>query len=150
MAQGSRTHESKRIEFAAEYLSTRCASEAARRVEIPERTGRKLAAELDEDPEFAERCRKQRARVLDIASDAAAALIPLGIKRAHECAPVQTNIGAWSDISAAYLKSVADLGRTVEKLSRLEAERAGEVAPSGEVRIVFYEGEKPPPGAEPK
>lgn len=150
MAKGAKTPELTRLEFAAEYLTTKCASEAARRVEIPERTGRKLAAELDEDPDFAERCRKQRARILDTAADAAVALIPLMVKRAHECTPMQTNIGAWSDISAACAKSVADLGRTVEKLSRLEAERAGEVAPAGEVRIVFYEGEKPPPGAEPK
>lgn len=147
MAKGVRTPELIRNEFAAEYLATRDAREAARRVELPERTGYKLAKELDETPEFAAACEAQRACMLKTATDASLSLIRLGLERAHAHGPVKSKIGAWSDISAAYMKSVADLGRTVEKLSRLDAEKRGEVPTAGEVRIVFYEGEKPPDGA---
>lgn len=150
MAKGAKTPELTRLEFAAEYLKTLCIPVAAKKVGIPERTAYDIANKLNADPEFAALRKAQRARMLEEASEASLSLIRLGQERAHECAPLETKLGAWSDISAAYLKSVADLGRTVEKLSRLEAERAGEVAPAGEVRIVFYEGEKPPPGAEPK
>lgn len=150
MAKGAKTPELTRLEFAAEYLRTLCIPEAAKRVGLPKSTAYVIARELDADAEFGALRKAQRARMLEEAAEASLSLIRLGQERAHECAPQVTNIGAWSDISAAYLKSVADLGRTVEKLSRLEAERAGEVAPAGEVRIVFYEGDKPPPGAEPK
>lgn len=142
--RGGKTPELTRLEFAAEYLRTLCIPAAAKAVGLPVSTAYDLARKLNEEADFVAARKSQRARMLEEAGDAALSLIRLGQERAHECAPVTTNIGAWSDIAAAYLKSVADLGRTVEKLSRLEAERAGEVTGHGDVVINIHGPETQP------
>lgn len=51
--------------FRAHYLYCGVASESAREVGIPERTGRDIAAKLAKDPAFAEARRELRSRTLD-------------------------------------------------------------------------------------
>jgi hypothetical protein len=134
MSQGVPTPEDVRTEFAAKYLTIRNASAAARAVGIEERTGRKLAEALDADPVFSERARVFRERALEKATDAALSLLELSVSRAHNHEPLAGQNG-WSDIGSAYVRSVADLGRTVEKLERIRLERAGDIKPAGEVTI---------------
>lgn len=70
MSKGTPTPEDVRIEFRAQYLRLRNASAAARAVGIPERTGAKLANDLEKTSEFAEECRAMRARALPAAEAA--------------------------------------------------------------------------------
>lgn len=135
MAQGVPTPESERAAFAAQYLKTLNASLAARLVGLEERTGRRLAEELDADPEFSDLVRKHRARLCEAASDAVLAMIPLAVERAYECAPVVSEHG-WSDIGAPYARAVADLGRTAKELRKLQAEIDGELTVPGQVQVV--------------
>jgi|1185.fasta_scaffold05085_2 hypothetical protein len=133
--QGQPTSEDKRAEFQSKYLRTLNASLAARLVGIEERTGRRLAEELDASPEFAELVRGHRARLCEAASDAVLALIPLAVERAYEFEPTAGEHG-WSDIGAGYIKAAADLGRTAKELRKLQAEMAGEIAATGDVNII--------------
>jgi hypothetical protein len=65
MAQGIPTDEETLAEFRAKYLYSGNASAVGREMDIPERTARKLAERLEEDPTFADDGRKLRARALD-------------------------------------------------------------------------------------
>jgi hypothetical protein len=65
MTQGVPTPEHKLAEFRAHYLYLGNASEAARAVELDERTGRDLARKLISDPEFTEARRQLRALEVD-------------------------------------------------------------------------------------
>jgi hypothetical protein len=64
MTRGSKTPAVKVAEFRAQYLLSRNASAAALKVGLNDRTGRKLAEEAEQDPEFSEACRKLRARYI--------------------------------------------------------------------------------------
>jgi hypothetical protein len=65
MPQGIPTDEETLAEFRARYLYSGNASAVGRELDIPERTARKIAERLDDDPSFAEDGRKLRARALD-------------------------------------------------------------------------------------
>lgn len=63
--RGHPTSLSVKEEFRAHYLYSGVASESARHVGIPERTGREFASELTGDPEFAAARRTLRAQALE-------------------------------------------------------------------------------------
>lgn len=63
MAQGEPTPEHVVAEFRARYIYSGNASAVARELDIEERTGRRLAERLEDDPTFAEDVRKLHARV---------------------------------------------------------------------------------------
>ncbi len=65
MAQGSRTPVELEAQFRAEYLRLGNASESARILGIPDRTGRELGQRADKDPDFAEARRALYAGALD-------------------------------------------------------------------------------------
>lgn len=65
MAQGSRTPAELEAKFRGEYLRLGNASEAARILGIPDRTGRELGQRADKDAEFAEARRALYAGALD-------------------------------------------------------------------------------------
>jgi len=122
MASGSRTPEDTRTAFRAEYLRIRNASAAARAVNIPESTGRKLAGELDEDPEFVEACRLLRARALPFAEDV--------VRRGLEHALDEMAKGGHS--GAAWFKPSVD---ALKALGLLTSAEAGGVAPVVTVNV---------------
>jgi hypothetical protein len=65
MPQGVPTDEATVAEFRAHYLYSGNASESAKAVGIPDRTGRDIASRLAEEPGFAEERRKLRTLALD-------------------------------------------------------------------------------------
>lgn len=65
MTRGAETPEDLKLKFRAEYLITGNAAESARRVGIPESTGRDIAKELNSSQDFAEDRRILRASFLD-------------------------------------------------------------------------------------
>lgn len=148
MARGVPTTNEQKDAFAAEYLRCGVVSVAARKVELPVRTAQDLAEALNADPVFAERRQAHRARILEAVTDSVMSLVELGTARAHDHAPIETEMG-YSDVGAPYLKAVADLGRTAEKLARLASERKGELqtGPAIIVNLTDATAEEGPSGS---
>lgn len=108
MARGQRTPDNKRAEFATKFLELGNASEAARRVDLPVTTGVELARELESDAAFVQARQDIHARALAEGELLLMAGMRKAGKRIEECEPTKLDNGAWSDIGASYLKSLAD------------------------------------------
>lgn len=126
MARGQKTGADKVAEFRGHYLVTRNAAAAARRCDIPERTGRKLAEEAESDASFAEACRKYLARGLDKASSACLETLDIlmdGLRK-----------GPLSDAMGSPIDRRAELARAVtsirDSLDRTEARAEARAKPS--------------------
>ncbi len=135
MTQGVPTSEKQKLAFAEAYMRLRIASVAAREVGLEERTGRNLAKELEGDPTFSAAFRSHRERVMEKATDACISMMDLAVERAHRFEPVLLDAGGYSDVGSSYAKTVADIGRTVEKLDRQRREVEGTLQGATSVQI---------------
>ena len=132
MAQGQKTPDETVTRFRAEYLRLGNASEAARRVGLPESTGRKLAAEAVADKDFSEARRAMYANALDEAG----ALMLDGIRvaserineaplkpREHAELMAEFNLKSLTlpDPRPQYLAQIVSAHKSLVALSKLEA-----------------------------
>lgn len=130
MARGSKTDAVIREAFRAEYLLTANASKAARAVskklgcELNERTARDIAAELDEETEFSEARRKQRARYLEEAVAARQDVLRTALKRAKAKSADVYHFGEGGtaiDKRPDWAKVVLDVEKNAHALAKAES-----------------------------
>jgi hypothetical protein len=131
MARGQRTPDDKRAEFAAKFLELGNASEAARQVGLSVHTGVMLARELEADADFTKAREDIHARALAEGE----LLLMRGMRKASEridgCEPSKLDNGAWSDIGAAYLKSLADAYKALVQRAKNDADAKRAAEPLG-------------------
>jgi hypothetical protein len=139
MPHGVPTDEATLAEFRAEYLYSGNASAVGRKLDIPERTARKIAERLEDDPSFAEDGRKMRARTLDrliamrmtIAETAQERYLgDLPIPAVSEGGTVNV-----IDKRADDGKLVLEAEKNAQNLAKFEAEKTGEI--HGERTVVI-------------
>lgn len=137
---GVPTPETTVAEFRAHYILSGNASESARKVGIPERTGNEIATKLQSDPTFAEERRVQRARFLEEAVVARQRVLTKALSRFLAKSEVPEVIGENANVTIVdkrpdYGKLVLEAEKNAHALARFEAERDGQVRPGGEVVI---------------
>jgi hypothetical protein len=144
MPAGVPTDEETVAEFRAHYLFSGNASESAKAVGIPERTGRDIAARLIEDSSFAEDRRRLRAIALDelVAMRMRIARGSLGrFEDEHGGIDVKTFGGdegatvSITDKRHEYGKLVLEAEKNAQHLAKFEAEKSGEMKGDREVTI---------------
>ena len=140
MTAGSRTEEHTIAEFRAHYLLTGNASKSARSVGISERTGRQLATEAHDDLEFAEACRKSRARAL---SDVARILVR-NVERADDA--IESTYQGEVQTTWQAARFIADAHKSLVAAEKLDAERKGEI--SGAALVIVTTGEVAEPSQD--
>jgi hypothetical protein len=155
MTMGVPTPDETVAEFRARYLYSGNAAAVGRELEIPERTARKIAERLEDDPTFAEEGRKLRERALSrhvamrlrVAEVAAERFEDanggIEVKRfGGEDAPVTI-----IDKRADYGKLVLEAEKNAHNLARFDAEKSGQVQPERHVTIEFVPAKKPDEGS---
>lgn len=144
--RGSKTPNETVARFRSEYLRLGNASEAARQVGIPESTGRKLAAEADEDSDFSEARRALYAGALDEVEALMLDCVRIAAKRVNE--PPMTekeqallmeehNLKSFSrqDIRAQYLAQIVNAHRSIQARRKFEAEKTQE---PGDMNLTIF------------
>lgn len=124
---GSRTPEEVRARFRAEYLISGNASASARKVGIPESTGRDIAAELCEEPDFVEARRKLRTNALDELVAMRMQVARLALKRAKKPKADEYHFGeggAVIDKRPDWAKLVLDAEKNAHALAKAETPQA--------------------------
>jgi hypothetical protein len=152
--QGQPVDEAVVSQFRASYLFTKNAAKSAREVGIPERTGRKLALELVNDPEFAEACRRQRALDVEEHAEARRRVRDVALRRflsktggIDVKALGQDGPVVITDRRHEYGKLVLDADKNAQSLAKIDADNAPtEVEPlEVVVRLAGEDDEKKPP-----
>lgn len=122
---GVDTSPAKVAEFAAHYLYSGNASESAKAVGLPDRTGRDIARRLQDDPEFAEKRRLLRKNALDELVAARMRVTALALKRFEEDLQIpEVGEGAIVNIKDArpdYGKLVLDAEKNAHNLAKIES-----------------------------
>ena len=139
--------------FRADYICSGNASESARKLGLPERTGNEIATRLQADPTFAEERRVQRARFLEEAVVARQRVMAKALKRFLGKADVPQVIGDNANVTIIdkrpdYGKLVLEAEKNAHNLARFEAEKSGEVTPEREVTIHIAPAKMPNAGSE--
>lgn len=133
-----------RARFAGHYLYSGNASESAREVGIEERTGRDWAAELSDDPEFAERRRKLRDQEIEEAARTRALVRSKSLERfLSETGGIEVKkFGLGEDAQVVLTDKRHEYGKLAleaEKVAlhrrRLDAELKGEIATPGKTEV---------------
>lgn len=152
MPAGTPTEESVVAEFRAHYLYSGNAAKSARKVGIPERTGRDLAMQLVEDPSFAADRRRLRAIEVEESIVARRKVREVSLKRFlsktggidvkqfGEDGPTVI-----TDKRHEYGKLVLDADKGAQNLAKLDAESNPPEAAPLEVVIKLAKDEKDPP-----
>ncbi len=156
---GVPTDEAVVAAFRADYLYTGNAAKSARKVGIPEGTGRDIARRLADDSEFAAERRRLRANALDEAERAVMDVVRIGRKRYRDELPEPKAVGEGATVVITdrrpdYGKLIIDAHKTLAQRTRFDDERDGSVQPAGPVFILHEASpaepqESPPPVAEP-
>jgi hypothetical protein len=129
MAQGVPTPEEKIAEFRAEYLYSRNASATGRKLDIEERTARRLAEEYEAEPAFAEAVRVLRATYLDKLTTMRMSVAETAHERFHdpECGIETRRFGGKDDATIVitdkrheYGKLVLDAEKNAQALAKAE------------------------------
>lgn len=153
MASGSPTPLETVERFRAHYLYSGNASESARKVGLPESTGRDIAQQLVDDPEFVEARRRLRTRALDD-------LVALRMRIANKAAsrmlgslPMPESVSSGATVTivdkrADYGKLVLEAEKNAHHLAKIEAENGGDQEREREV-IVRFEPIKKKPDEKP-
>lgn len=139
MPQGIPTDEETLAEFRARYLYSGNASAVGRELDIPERTARKIAERLEEDPSFAEDGRRMRARALD-------RLVAMRMTVAEEAHRRYLSELPMPKVSSDAMVTVIDkrhedgklvleAEKNAQHLAKFEAEKSGEIKGEREVVI---------------
>lgn len=141
MARGEPTEERLIAEFRAHYLYSGNASESAKAVGMPERTGRDIARKLSSDADFAEARRQLRAGALE-------ELVAMRLRVAQKAldrfegdleAPEPIENGppvTVIDKRADYGKLVLEAEKNAHNLAKFEAEKKGELGKPSEVHVI--------------
>lgn len=132
MPAGVPTPEDVRAKFRAEYLISGNAAASAKRVGIPERTGRDLAQELCDDPEFTADRRKLRANALDELVAMRMEMARLAVKRAKKKSADEYHFGEGGtviDKRPEWAKVVLDAEKNAHALAKVESGDGGNSAP---------------------
>lgn len=136
---GSRTPESVRLEFRAAYLYSGNASATAKKLGIPERTGRELAKELCAEADFAEARRALRAQYLDDLVALRMRVVTKATERFLGGLPIPKVEEGGNvtiiDKRPDYGKLVLDAEKNAQNLARLDAEKSGDIPTEREVVI---------------
>lgn len=152
MSHGVPTDEETVAEFRARFLYSGNASAVARELGIPDRTGRKIAERLEDDPTFAEEGRKLRERALArhiamrlaVSEKAAERFFDehggIDVKRFGE-----DNVTI-VDKRHEYGKLVLDGERNAHNLAKIDAERSGDSATPFEVTVTLKSDPEDPEG----
>lgn len=139
MPHGIPTDEETLAEFRARYLYSGNASAVGRELDIPERTARKIAERLEDDPSFAEDGRKMRARALDRLIAMRMTIAEKAQQRYLGDLPIPQVSGEGMvnviDKRADDGRLVLDAEKNAQHLAKFEAEKSGEVGGEREVTI---------------
>lgn len=129
---GSRTPDDVRARFRAEYLISGNASASARKVGLPESTGRDLAQQLCEEPDFVEARRKLRANALEELVAMRMQVARLALKRARKKKADEYAFesgGAVIDKRPDWAKLVLDAEKNAHALAKVESADSGQGTP---------------------
>lgn len=140
MAHGVPTDEATLAEFRALYLYSGNASKVGRELDIPDRTARKIAERLEEDPSFAEDGRKMRTRALDRLVMMRMSIAEAAQERYLNDLPVPQVSGTGAvtviDKRADDGKLVLEAEKNAQHLAKFEADReAGKGAGAANVEV---------------
>lgn len=142
------TDAEKVTEFRAHYLLTGNASKSARAVGLKERTGRALAEEADDDPAFAEQCRKARARALSAVTRMLVRNVERADERVESTYLDKPEMGT-SDPTWQAARFIADAHKSLVSAEKLEAERSGEISTAAVVIMTSEPPDSDPPEGSP-
>lgn len=140
--QGSKTPEDTELEFRKHYLVTGNVSGSARAVGIPISTGYELRTRALADERFVKAREDIRAKLLPDAEQMATAAMQLCLERLNIDPPdvaMLASLGAGKisvqDSGPQYAASLAKLYQAIVQGQRFDAEKEGQIRPSGEVVI---------------
>lgn len=146
MPHGVPTEEETVAEFRARYLYSGNASAVARQLDLDERTGRRIAERIEEDPSFAEDVRKLHAHALKRHVTMRLRVCEKAAERFDEELDVPEVVGDGNvtiiDKRPEYARVVLDGEKNAHALAKFEAELSTAAAPKP-VTIQFIEA--PPP-----
>lgn len=130
MGQGEPTPEEVVARFRAHYLYSGNASESAREVGIPERTGRELARKLVDDASFAADRRALRAGALEELVAARMRVVATALQRFEDDLPMPEVVGEGGNVTiidkrADYGKLVLDAEKNAHALAKVEQPESG-------------------------
>jgi hypothetical protein len=152
MPQGVPTEDEVVAEFRARFLYSGNASAVSREMGIPERTGRKIAERLEDDPSFAEDGRKLRDRALHRHVAMRLAVCEKAAERYHD-ENGGIEVKRFGEDNVTIVDKRAEHGRLVlegeknaHSLARFDAERSGDIVPEREVIVRFERIKKKPDG----
>lgn len=154
MPAGVETSPEVVAEFRAHYLYSGNAAESARKVGIPERTGRDLAATLVDDPSFAADRRKLRATALEELTAMRMRVARKALSRFEAKAPepILTATGAipQQDKRPEFGRLVLDAEKNAQALAKVESGGGEGGEKPTRIEVVFTDGkddESPPDDA---
>lgn len=152
---GVPTDEETIAEFRARYLYSGNASATARGLKLDERTGRRIAERIEEDPSFAEDVRKLHAHALKRHVTMRLRVCEKAAERFDEELAVPEVIGDGNvtviDKRPDYARVVLEGEKNAHALAKFEAEiKANEVQGPQRIEIVLTDKVDEPPGDDPK
>jgi hypothetical protein len=156
MPHGVPTEEETVAEFRARYLYSGNASAVARQLDLDERTGRRIAERIEEDPSFAEDVRKLHAHALKRHVTMRIRVCERAAERFEEELAVPEVVGDGNvtiiDKRPEYARVVLDGEKNAHALAKFEAEleKPGDKLPR-RLEIILTDREPepdPPDGAE--
>lgn len=143
MTQGSPISQAKKDKFRAEYLLSLNASEAARKVGLPESTGRDLAVKLRKEADFSETRRRLRAEQLDELVTLRMDVARKAKERFEGDLEGEDQAGSGKNVTiidkrADYGRLVMDAEKNAHNLAKIDREaEGGEVSTTRDVRITL-------------
>jgi hypothetical protein len=144
MADGVRTRDEIRVQFAEEFLLSGNAAATSRKIGIPVRTGNDIARSLEADAEFAKARHELLTHALDRGKTMALGLLETTAARAKK-RPRELPVGEGGlmihDKGPDYARAFADIYRAVLQHGKLDDERrarsSGVNAEGGPVEVVI-------------
>ncbi len=155
MPHGVPTEEETVAEFRARYLYSGNASAVARQLDLDERTGRRIAERIEEDPSFAEDVRKLHAHALKRHVTMRMRVCEKAAERFDEELPVPAVVGDGNvtiiDKRPDYARVVLEGEKNAHALAKFEAEiRAGQNERPQRLEIVLTDKVDEPGDDDPK